>query len=75
MQTWSRKEQDLEHIASNVLKLQRQKIVRSELQQKKAFGRCHFESGFCLNGIKNAAVEPPRFWSQIAVIFLPKSIA
>ena len=35
MQKWSGKEQDLEHIASNVLKLQRQKIVRSELQQKR----------------------------------------
>lgn len=35
MQKWSRKKQDLEHVAVDALKLKRQKIVRSELQRER----------------------------------------
>lgn len=35
IQKWSKKKQDLEHVAADALKLKRQKIVRSELQQKR----------------------------------------
>ena len=75
MQKWSRKKQDLEHVAANVLKLQRQKIVRSELQRKKAFSQHHFESGFCLNGIKKCGCWAAAILEPNCDIFLPKSIA
>ena len=35
MRKWSKNKQDLEHAAADALKLKRQKIVRSELQQER----------------------------------------
>lgn len=37
MQKWSRKKQDLEHSASNVLKLQKQKNIQERAAARKAF--------------------------------------
>lgn len=75
MQKWSRKKQDLEYVAADILKLKRQKNNQERAAAREEFGRRYFELGFCLNGIKKCG-----FWAAAVLesnrdIFCKKSIA